>query len=187
MEYCHNSDFGHFYFSMQEVCTFDANFFEKIVTFVASKLSARGQFIFCLWSMCTTFSHNFKNITQNGQNHSCDTIALKRRIRLGYWYFRVHLLRLEVGIKILWWKKSHLLFHFKASLNVIMDTIFHNIFTYFCIRVPMMCNNKYFLNWTNDFISLINTFLYQILKIWITPSPQTIFALGVYCISDYIQ
>ena len=26
-----------------------------------------------------TFSHNFKNITQNGQNHSCDTIALKRR------------------------------------------------------------------------------------------------------------
>ena len=29
--------------------------------------------------MCTTFSHNFKNITQKGQNHSCDTIALKRR------------------------------------------------------------------------------------------------------------
>ena len=29
--------------------------------------------------MCTTFSHNFKNITQNGQNQSCDTIALKRR------------------------------------------------------------------------------------------------------------
>ena len=64
---------------MQEDCTFDANFFGKNVTFVASKLSARGQFIFCLWSMSTTFSHNFKNITQNGQNHSCDTIALKRR------------------------------------------------------------------------------------------------------------
>ena len=30
--------------------------------------------------MCTTFSHNFKNIIQEGQNHSCDTIALKRRI-----------------------------------------------------------------------------------------------------------
>ena len=29
--------------------------------------------------MCTTFSHTFKNITQNGQNHSCDTIVLKRR------------------------------------------------------------------------------------------------------------
>ena len=29
--------------------------------------------------MCTTLSHNFKNITQKGQNHSCDTIALKRR------------------------------------------------------------------------------------------------------------
>ena len=29
--------------------------------------------------MCTTFSHNFKDITQNGQNQSCDTIALKRR------------------------------------------------------------------------------------------------------------
>ena len=43
------------------------------------KLSARGQFIFCLWLMCTTFSHKFKNITQNGQNQSCDTIALKRR------------------------------------------------------------------------------------------------------------
>ena len=63
---------------MQEDCTFDANFFGKNVTFVASKLlSARGQFIFCLWSMCTTFSLNFKKITQNFQNHSCDTIALK--------------------------------------------------------------------------------------------------------------
>ena len=30
--------------------------------------------------MCTTFSHNFKNIIQNGQNQSCDTIALNRRI-----------------------------------------------------------------------------------------------------------
>ena len=29
--------------------------------------------------MCITFSHNFKNITQKGQNQSCDTIALKRR------------------------------------------------------------------------------------------------------------
>ena len=29
--------------------------------------------------MCTTFSHKYKNITQNGQNQSCDTIALKRR------------------------------------------------------------------------------------------------------------
>ena len=29
--------------------------------------------------MCTTFSHKVKNITQNGQNQSCDTIALKRR------------------------------------------------------------------------------------------------------------
>ena len=29
--------------------------------------------------MCTTFSHNFKNITQKGQNHSCYTIAVKRR------------------------------------------------------------------------------------------------------------
>ena len=64
---------------MQVDCTFDAKFFGKNVSFVASKLSARGQFIFCLWSMCTTFSHNLKNITQNGQNHSCDTIALKRR------------------------------------------------------------------------------------------------------------
>ena len=54
-------------------------FFGKNVTFVASKLSARGRFIFCLWSMFTTFTHNFKNITQNGQNQSCDTIALKRR------------------------------------------------------------------------------------------------------------
>ena len=26
-----------------------------------------------------TFSHNFKNITQNDHNQSCDTIALKRR------------------------------------------------------------------------------------------------------------
>ena len=59
-------------------------FFYKRVTFVASKLSARGQFIFCLWSMCTTFSHNFKNINQNGQNQSCDTIALKRLIVLIY-------------------------------------------------------------------------------------------------------
>ena len=33
---------------MQEDCTFDANFFGKNVTFVASKLAARGQFIFCL-------------------------------------------------------------------------------------------------------------------------------------------
>ena len=64
---------------MQEDCTFDANFFGKNVTLVASKLFARGQFIFCLWWMCTTFSHNFKNITQKGQNQSCDTIALKRR------------------------------------------------------------------------------------------------------------
>ena len=55
------------------------HFFGKNVIFVASKLSARGRFIFCLWSMFTTFSHNFKNITQNGQNQSCDTIALKRR------------------------------------------------------------------------------------------------------------
>ena len=62
---------------MQEDCTFDANFFGKNVTFVASKFSARGQFIFCLWSMCNTFSHKFKNITQDGQNQSCDTIALK--------------------------------------------------------------------------------------------------------------
>ena len=75
----HNSDFGHFELSIQEDCTFDANFFDKNVTFEASKLSARGQFIFCLWSMCTTFSHKFKNITQNGQNQSCDTIALKQR------------------------------------------------------------------------------------------------------------
>ena len=30
--------------------------------------------------MCATFSPNFKNITQNGQIQSCDTIALKRRI-----------------------------------------------------------------------------------------------------------
>ena len=50
---------------MQEDCTFDANFFGKNVTFVASKLSARGQFIFCLWWMCTTFSHNFKNIANS--------------------------------------------------------------------------------------------------------------------------
>ena len=71
---------GHFELSIQEDFTFDANYFGKNVTFVASKLSARGQFIFCLWSMCMTFSHNFKNITQNGQNQSCDTIALKRRI-----------------------------------------------------------------------------------------------------------
>ena len=48
-------------------------FFSKNVTFVASKLSDRVQFIFCLWSMCTNFSHNFKSITQNGQNHICDT------------------------------------------------------------------------------------------------------------------
>ena len=75
MQYCHNSDFGHFELSIQEDCTFDANFFGKNVTFVASKLSARGRFIFCLWSMCTTFSHKFKTITQNDQNHSCDTIA----------------------------------------------------------------------------------------------------------------
>ena len=66
---------------MQEDCTFEANFFGKNVTFVASKLSGRGQFIFCLWSMCTTFSRNFKNITQKGPNHSCDTIALKRRYK----------------------------------------------------------------------------------------------------------
>ena len=32
--------------------------------------------------MCTTLSHNLKNITQNGQNQSCDTIALKRRTLL---------------------------------------------------------------------------------------------------------
>ena len=55
------------------------NFFDKKFIFVASKLSARGQFIFCVWSMCMTFSHNFKNKTQNFQNQSCDTIALKRR------------------------------------------------------------------------------------------------------------
>ena len=29
-----------------------------------------------------TFSLNFKNITQNGQNQSCDTFALKRRFML---------------------------------------------------------------------------------------------------------
>ena len=45
---CHNSDFGRFELSIQEDCTFDANFFDKNVTFVASKLAARGQFIFCL-------------------------------------------------------------------------------------------------------------------------------------------
>ena len=82
MQQCHNSDFGHFELSIQEDCTFDAKFFDKNILFVASKLSARGQFIFCLGSMCMTFSHNFKSITQNGQNHSCDTIALKRRITL---------------------------------------------------------------------------------------------------------
>ena len=60
---------------MQEDCTLDAKFFDKNVIFVALKLSARGQFIFCLWSICMTFSDNFKNIAQNGQNRSCDTIA----------------------------------------------------------------------------------------------------------------
>ena len=79
MQWCHNSDFGHFELSIKEDCTFDTNFFDKNVIFVASKLSPRGQFIFCLCSMCTTFNHNFKNISQNGQNQSCDTIALKRR------------------------------------------------------------------------------------------------------------
>ena len=68
---------------MQEDCAFDADCFGKNLTFLASKLSTRGQFIFCLWSVCVTFSHNFKNITQNGQNHSIKrhtcTIALKRR------------------------------------------------------------------------------------------------------------
>ena len=34
--------------SIQVDCTFDANFFGKNVTFVASKLAAIGQFIFCL-------------------------------------------------------------------------------------------------------------------------------------------
>ena len=41
-------DFGRFDLSIQVDCTFDANFFGKNVTFVASKLAARGQFIFCL-------------------------------------------------------------------------------------------------------------------------------------------
>ena len=64
---------------MQEYCTFDANFFGKNVTFVASKLSARGQFIFYLWSMSRSFSHNFINTNQHCQNQSCDTIASKRQ------------------------------------------------------------------------------------------------------------
>ena len=29
--------------------------------------------------MCMNLSHNFKKKTQNGQNRSCDTIALKQR------------------------------------------------------------------------------------------------------------
>ena len=78
MQWCHNFDFGHFELSMQEDCTFEAKFF-LIKTSFLSRLSAIGQFIFCLWSMCTTFSHNSKNITQNGQNQNCDAIALKRR------------------------------------------------------------------------------------------------------------
>ena len=40
--------------------------------------------------MCTTFSHNFKNITQKGQNHSCDTIALKRRYIAPYHQYILH-------------------------------------------------------------------------------------------------
>ena len=48
MQYCHNSDFGRFELSIQVDCTFDDNFFGKNVTFVASKLAATGQFIFCL-------------------------------------------------------------------------------------------------------------------------------------------
>ena len=46
-------DFCRFELSIQVDCTFDAIFFfffffGKNVTFVASKLAARGQFIFCL-------------------------------------------------------------------------------------------------------------------------------------------
>ena len=85
MQLCHNYDFDHFELSIREDCIFDVNFFGKNVTFVASKLSARGQFIICLWSMCMTFSHNFKNKTQHDQNQSCDTIALKRRFVLMCW------------------------------------------------------------------------------------------------------
>ena len=48
MQYCHNSDFGRFELSIQVDCTFDDNFFGKNVTFVASKLAATGQSIFCL-------------------------------------------------------------------------------------------------------------------------------------------
>ena len=43
-----NIYFGRFELSIQEDFTFHANYFGKNVTFVASKLAARGQFIFCL-------------------------------------------------------------------------------------------------------------------------------------------
>ena len=35
------------------------NFFYKDVIFVASKLSDRGKFIICFWSMCMTFKSQF--------------------------------------------------------------------------------------------------------------------------------
>ena len=40
--------------------------------------------------MCMSFSHNFRNITQNGQNQSCDTIALKRRHVLNRYQRFIH-------------------------------------------------------------------------------------------------
>ena len=57
----------------------DAKFFDKNVTFVALKLSLEVDSYFA-FGQCVRFSVTIlKKHTQNGQNQSCDTIALKRR------------------------------------------------------------------------------------------------------------